>query len=120
MAAVLIADASEDVALLYAVALRRHGHSVSVWRRGEPLPEQLDVAVVDATLKTAETVAAAVREESAGAVLIATGIRTLPPGAEPCGAGVYFRKPFALADLATAVALAAPTAFLPTVHPSSY
>lgn len=120
MATVLVADASEDVALLFAVTLRRHGHAVEVWRRGEPVPAPVDVAVIDTTLRGADEVAAALRDESPTVAVIATGIRTLASGAEPCGAAAYFRKPFSLVDLATAVALAAPTAFLPAAHPSSY
>ncbi len=120
MADVLIADSSEDVALLYAVALRRHGHSVALWSRGDRVEQPVDVVVLDAALTSAAEVAAGVRAARPDVELIATGIRTLPAEKAPHGACVYFRKPFALADLATAVALVTPTGFLPAAHRSSY
>lgn len=120
MAAVLIADSSEDVAFLLAVALRRHGHAVSVWRRGETPAEPVDVVVIDAALEGSDEVLAEVLATSPEAEVIATGIRTVSARETPCGARHYFRKPFSLADLATAVTLATPTTFLPAAHPSSY
>jgi DNA-binding response OmpR family regulator len=109
MPQILIADTSPDVAQLVAVALGRRGFVTEIRVRGEEPFNDPDALVLDAGLRDAAELVDELRRRIPRLPVVATGIRSLDGERPPLGALTYLVKPFALADLAAAVAAAVPT-----------